>query len=252
MNLIVQTLSTTHKCAILPRRVVQTVEVLVNEKKGIPTWLKVGCGCGCVTIIGVLIFLASAGALAYKAASDTFMLDPVRIQQLAERTSAGSKPPSEFTAKMGMDFAKVRLCVFQDSSERGLMLLGIEVDDEKQLTKRSVTQHIDQNRVDANKQNMKIHVGDSQSSSPSPDEKETKKTISQDEITVECHGKEFPAIKRLVEENGSKSWEYLVMGKSPKNPKLGIGLLGTAPESNTNDSFWREYAKTVELNPLGD
>jgi hypothetical protein len=207
----------------------------MSEKKQIPSWLKPAVGCGCAVFVGLCVFLASASFLAFRVAKESFMVDPVRIQQLADRTYSGNRVPQGFTPTFGMDISKMQIVGYQGTAGRGLMLIAINLPDH-QLTRSEIVTQLDQTSVQ-NGKSGRHKTG-------------PKKVITQQEISVECSGKGIPGFKRLVEQNGSKIWEYVVIGKSSAEPNRALAVVGVAPENSPDETFWRDYTKSLAIEAI--
>lgn len=196
-------------------------------------WLKAILGCGCLfALVGALV-VGAGGFWAYRAAKNTFMVDPARITQLAERESPGAKVPPGFAPKFGMDMAQLQMVIFGDSSDRSLMLMSLPFKDD---TTRTHDQWI-----------AEMEKG---FSSSSKEKRGVKKMIQQNEISVECGSHKLPGVRRLVEEDGQRKWEYFVFGKSESQKEKALCVFGNAPERDKDDAFVREYAKTVVMLPI--
>lgn len=200
------------------------------------SWVKALLGCGCICAVVGFFVVGIGGYFAYKAASSTFMLDPKKVEQLAERESPGARPPLGYQPKFAMDMKALRMAVYQDSSGgHSLMLMAIP------LPAGSENEKLDHDQL--------IQQLEAGLSNNSKEKRGEKKVLEQKEIAVEIQGQKLSGVRRKTEEDGKRQWEYYVVGKKPKDQDL-LCVVGFAPESDVSDGFVRDYAKSVKMMPL--
>lgn len=199
------------------------------------SWLKALLGCGCALGLVALLVVGVGGFFAYRQASQTFMLDPARVQALAERESPGSKAPAGFTGAFGMDMARVQMAFYRGSGERLLGLVAVPYEKEEKISHEQLIAQLEGAMSSSNQK----RGGD-------------KKVLEHREYAARSGGKQLAGVRRLVEESGERKWEYCVFGKSPSRDKTILVIFASSPEKDKNDGFVQEYLKTVKMLPYGE
>ena len=202
------------------------------RRRGI-SWVKALLGCGCVVAVVAALVIGVGGYFAIRAARETFMMDPVRIHQLASEESPTAHLPEGFTPKFGINMTRLQMAMFADSSERLLALMTMPIKSEEKVSHEQFVQQMESSLSN----NQKEKQG-------------RKKLIQHNEFPITCEGQKLTGLRRLVEENGQRKWEYFVIGLSPQKKLTGLCVIGISPERDKSDKFFRDYAQTVKIQTL--
>lgn len=204
-----------------------------NKRRG-ASWLKYLAGCGCTVLLLGAIAAGVGGYFAYRAVSSTFMVDPARVTELAQREAPGAQLPAGFVGAFGMDTKEFQLSAFHDQKgDRNLMLMMMPFKEGQKISHEELIAASDQSSTQNQKGNRK-----------------PKKVLKSEELSVDSAAGALPALRRLVEEDGKKAWEYVAFGRAPGQTDHLLVVIGSAPESESTDQFFRDYLKTIKLNSI--
>lgn len=199
------------------------------------TWLKVLLGCGCLAALVTVVVTLVGGYFAYRAASSSFMLDPARVEALAQRESPGSKAPDGFQGRFGMDFSKLQIAFFADSKNRMLGLMSMRMDENLELTHDEVLAQMEEGMANSDQERSS-----------------RKKVLKKEEYEATSQGQRLAGLRRLIEDDGERKWEYVVFGKCPRRAQTVLLIIGHSPEADTSDDFVRSYVETVKMLPWAE
>ena len=226
-------------------------KILEDSVENKRPWWHYVLGCGCIAVLIAMALFAGGSYWAYKQVTNSFFMDPVKVDALAAQILPGAKPVAGHDGIMGMDAFGVRMAIIgptskdKDIKKDELMIIVLGLAD------KIVT------RDEARKQMEGSMNGGSQGdSTPAPGQtpgqpRQQEKVLQSETVSISVGGKPFDGEKQLVEdEKKAQSIRYLV------GFKKGTGTLFCmvqGPADGFNEPLMKQFLEPIDtafLTPL--